>query len=185
MFWKSSAQYSQSMTNWFRKKCKKYFKVTNWPFSIHWASLVSSLSCQSNRLPLCCQCSGQSGAAVCYKCPSCLTTAWVKGPSLGSLTPGNATAWVIHFRLCALTRFHLSHWLCVRPLTHSLMGVVPPLSRAPGCSLLHVSYSWLSVLGFTLSISHWSFMIIPGTFCLTMEGFQASFFFFSLHFLGS
>lgn len=82
----------------------KFKKVL--PSSNHWASPVSSLSCQSSRLPCCCVCGVHSRAPLCQSAYS------NRDSSLGRLTLENTTAPVTHVGLRGLTGLHLTP--CVR-----------------------------------------------------------------------
>lgn len=108
----------------------------NSPFSSHSAFLISSLSCQSSRLPCWCV---ECRAVWCCRPFKCLSQSDYSMSS--SLTLRNATTLVSHFGLQGLTRLYLTPRVCgattmcvnvrkgERPLHHTLPhGVVPPLA---------------------------------------------------------
>lgn len=143
------------------------------PSSNHWASPVSSLSCQSSRLPCCCVCGVHSRAPLCQSAYS------NRDSSLGRLTLENTTAPVTHVGLRGLTGLHLTPcvraeqwltdwlWLCVRRAsetlpshTHSLVGAAPPRASYPSLPLQPA----VTTLRFALSIRGWLFWCYTSCF---------------------
>lgn len=136
------------------------------PSSNHWASPVSSLSCQSSRLPCCCVCGVHSRAPLCQSAYS------NRDSSLGRLALENTTAPVTHVGLQGLTGLHLTpcvraeQWLtdCASETlpshTHSLVGVAPPQASNTSPPLQPA----VTTLRFTLSIRGWLFWCYTSRF---------------------
>lgn len=115
----------------------KIIKITKLTFlqPFSFPNFLSFLSKQQAPMLLCVKCRVEWGCRP-LKCLSLsLTTAWVKGPSLCSLTLGNATALVTHSGLRGLIRLYLTPCVCGAMTVLDLCYIHTPSWGSPASSL--------------------------------------------------